>query len=211
MQLSVARFNTQLNEMGQAMTWARASFCPCRNVLSGSPRPGCPVCTRGVIWAPARPARAGLSGMKVQRAWASFGAYEAGDVVVSVGSDTPLYAAGENDRIVMMDSTEAYDVVLVHDGRDRLPYALLQVDRVFWLTPDGSAIIEGGKPGQGERGLLVWPAGQLEPPAGTQYTIQGRRRPEMFMFSEMAQDRAHFGGLKLPRRLVLRKFDLFIR
>ena len=198
--------------MGQDMSWSRASFCPCRDPNSGGARAGCPVCrSRGVIWDAAVPCRAGLSGMKVQKEWERFGQYEAGDVVVSVGSDMPMYAAGENDRIVFTQSSESFDVVLSHDGTDKLPYRIITCDLCFWLAPDRTTLVHGGIPLQDATGLLTWPAGQGEPPAGVQYTLRGRRRPEYFLFKELAQDRSHFGGLALPRRCALRKFDLFGR
>lgn len=212
MHLSVARFNSQLADMGQNMTWARASFCPCRDENSGAAVAGCPVCrSRGTLWSPPVAARAGLSGMKVQREWERFGQYESGDVVVSVGSNTPLYAAGENDRIVFVQSSESFDVVLKRGAADKLPYTVITLDRCFWLSTDRQTIVEGGLPVQSADGLLTWPDGQLAPPTRTQYTLRGRKAPEYFLFKELAMDRSHFGGLALPRRLALRKFDLFGR
>lgn len=173
--------------------------------------------------------------MKVQREWANFGQWESGDVVVSVGSDTPLYAAGEMDRIVFTQSSESFDYIQSRGAATEwallapapatvsaadLPvsfnaprqataaFPVVAFDRCFWLTDAGDAIIEGGLPVQGTDGTLSWPNGGA-PPLGRQYTLRGRKRPEYFIFKDFALDRAHFGGLALPRRLALRKWSLF--
>ncbi len=201
--------------MGQSMTWAQAAFCPCRSVDTGSARAGCPICgSRGVLWAAPVPSVAGLSGMKAQRQWERFGEFEGGDVVISVGSNTPLYAAGENDRIVFLQSSEAFDLVLDAAGTDKLQFTVIACDRCFWLTPNNGqpvAVVEGTPPVQDATGVLTWPGGIGQPPAGVQYSVRGRKLPEYFLFKDFMQDRSHFSGLALPRRCVLRKFDLFGR
>ncbi len=213
MTLSVARFNRQLQRIGQDMDWRRAAMCPCRDPESGAARKGCPVCrSAGVIWSPAVGSRAGVSGMKVQREWASFGEFASGDVVVSVGSDTPLYACGENDRVIFTDSSAPFDLVLTQgDGQERVRQPVVAFDRCFWLSDDNQSIVPGDLPMQGADGFLSWAAGAAAPPPERQYTVTGRARPEYFMFKDLGQDRAHYGGLALPRKLVLRKFDLFGR
>ena len=119
--LSVARFNAQLARQGQQLAWSKAAVCPCRDAASGSPKPGCPVCrAKGYLWAAAVPSHAGVAGMKVQREWERMGEYEGGDVVVSIPSDTPMYAAGERDRVVFVQSSESFDVAHVRDRAHRL-------------------------------------------------------------------------------------------
>lgn len=212
MTLSVARFNLQLHRMGQDMLWARAYRCPCLDPDSGAARAGCPVCAaRGVLWGPGVGSRAGLAGMKAQRAWASYGESVSGDVVVSVPSDTPLYAAGENDRILFTDSSRSFDIVLTRgDVGERIQQPVIAFDRCFWLTNDGASIVEGSLPVRAPDGTVSFP-GTPAPALGQQYTVSGRCTPEYFLFKDMALDRAHYGGLALPRRLVLRLMDLFIR
>lgn len=211
--LSVARFNRQLRRQGQDVTWARAALCPCRDPDTGGARPGCPVCHgKAVIWSAPVPSHTGVSGQKVQREWVAFGQYESGDVVVSIPSDTPFYAAGESDRVVFVQSSEPFDVVHTRGAStERFLWTAVRFDRCFWLRPDGGGVIEGGAPVQAADRSVSWPAGRLAPPLGTQYTLTGRKRPEYFMFKELMQDRAHYGGLALPRRCVLRKWDLFGR
>lgn len=212
MQLSPARFNGLLRNLGQQVAWQRASLCPCHDEYSGSARAGCPACNgRGSLWAAPVAAWAGMTGMRQAREWAAFGQWESGDVVLSVPSDSPLYAAGEYDRVVMVNSSEPFSLARTRDGSDKLAFAVVQVDRVFWLNPGDSAIVEGGIPTVAADGTLTWadPAGAPDP--GVQYSITGRRRPEYFVFKDLPQDRAHHSGAALPRRMVLRRFDLFGR
>lgn len=49
------------------------------------------------------------------------------------------------------------------------------------------------------------------PPDATQFSVTGRRRPEYFVLQDFPQDRSHFHGITLPRRIVTRLLDLFAR
>lgn len=174
--------------------------------------------------------------MSVQREWAAYGQFESGDVVVSVGSDQPLYAAAEMDRVLFTQSSESFDYVQCRGGprefylmapstilpppgmpvstQAKAPvsasFPIISFDRCFWLNAAKDTVIEGGLPVQAADGTLSWPAGG-EPPDGVAYTLQGRRVPEYFVFGPFPRDRAHFGGQALPRRVTLRKWDLFGR
>lgn len=196
--------------------------------MSGSPSPTCKVCrVRGYFWEAGVPSRAGLAGMNVQREWAAFAQWESGDVVVSVGSDQPLYAAGEMDRIVFTQSSESFDyvqwrgeptefrllapspVLATPDATAPKPdFTIITFDRCFWVNDAKDTVIEGGLPVQAADGTLSWPDGG-EPPEGVAYTLRGRKLPEYFVFGAFPRDRAHFGGQALPRRITLRKWDLF--
>lgn len=158
-------------------------------------------------------------------------------MVLSIPSDSPLYDAGANDRILMTDSTEPFDTVLTHTGNEILPGRIVSVDRVFWLIGQGQSVIEGTIPRQAPDGALIWRgngsgsaciateagipivsdhqgaliAEGLPFTVGTQYTIAGRRNPEFYVFQDLPQDRAHFHGARLPRRVAVRRFDLFGR
>ena len=213
MPMSVGRFNAQLRRQGQDMGWAKAARCPCRDIDSGAARRGCPIChSIGVFWSAPVASHAGLAGMKVQREWQSFGEYQSGDVVVSVPSDTPLYACGENDRVTFSQSSRSFDVVLTRgDPGEIIRSRVIAFDRCFRLTPDGRAISECDLPLQNADGTVAFAAGVVQPDVGQQYTVMGRCRPEYFLFKDLAQDRAHYGGLALPRKLALRLFDLFAR
>lgn len=213
MPMSVGRFNAQLRRQGQDMGWAKASKCPCLDADSGAARRGCPVCRGlGVFWSAPVASHAGLSGMKVQREWQSFGEYQSGDVVVSVPSNTPLYTCGENDRVTFTQSSRSFDIVLTRgDVGEIIRSRVLAFDRCFRLLPDGSATVECALPIQAADGTIAFADGAVQPDPGQQYTVMGRCVPEYFLFKDLAQDRAHYGGLPLPRKLALRLFDLFGR
>ena len=207
MRLSPGKFNAFLNKMGQSVSWRKAYDCPCADANSGAARYGCPQCGQtGIIWNPGVIAKAALAGQKVQRAWATFGLWEQGDVVLSIPSDSALYDMGEFDRVEFSDSSVPFSIKLTRGADDVMRFTVASVDRVFWLDANDQ-IVEGGIPVVAADGTLTWTAG--EPPAGTQYSITGRKRPEYFCWGEFPQDRAHHGGAALPRRVVLRSFELF--
>ena len=257
---SVAAMNAQLKSMGQAVQWRAASVCPCRDIVNGdaSADPTCPVCQgRGTFWGNPVAAWTGIAGQRVVREWAKFGMWESGDEVLSIPSDSPLYAIGENDRVLMVDSSEPFSTVLEHTGAETLPFTVVSIETVYWLDPVTRALVSGPIPTVNADGTLTFPIGAAPPvitgtsiaaetsahappmlgtddgwrgyPDGLpyqgaaplpvqaekgrsyvgQYTVTGRKRPEYFCFKELPQDRAHFMGATLPRRVSLRKFDLF--
>lgn len=207
MQLDPDAFNSFLNGIGQSMSWRRAFACPCLNPHSGSPNPVCPSCKgKGRTWAVAVTGMSGIAGMKVQREWAQYGLWESGDVVLTIPSDSPLYAMGPFDRVVFTDASEPFSISMTRGDNDVLRFPVVAIDRVFWLNGSG-AIVEGGIPTVSTAGVLAWATG--EPAAGTQYSITGRQRPEYFMFQEMPSDRAFHSGAALPRRVALRKYDVY--
>lgn len=210
MHLDPTAFNLHLNHMGQLFSWKAAFVCPCTMEHSGAADTNCPQCLgKGRIWTNAVEGKSGISGQKVQRGWAEFGTYETGDVVLSIPSDSPLYDMGEYDRVTMLQSTEPFSVSMKRGlTDDRLWFTIQSVQRVFWLDAN-KQIVEGGLPVV-VNGQLTWPDGG-EPPAFQQYSMTGRKMVEYFCFRDYPQDRAHHGGLDLPRRVVLRKFDLFDR
>lgn len=206
MELNPDSFNAHLTHMGQTVRWRRANACPCVNPKSGAASPTCPVCRgKGQFWDGPVPGVVGFSGQKVQMTWAQFGRYEAGDVVLSIPSDSPVYAIGRFDRVTMAQGSSPYSVVVMPG--EALKFPVLSVDRAFSLVAGVPTDVPRPQvdPATGE---LVWPAG---PPAGAQLSISGRRAPEYFCFGDYPQDRAFHHGAALPRRVVLRKFDLFGR
>ena len=209
MQLSPDRFNRFLNKMGQGVEWRRAIDCPCRNPHSGGANPSCPVCRgTGQSWDEPLSGTVALTGQQIQRQWANFGLWEKGDVVVSLPGDSLLYAMGEFDRVRFMDSSEPFSRVLVR-GRETLHMiAVVSLDRAVALN--GGTLVELPVPVLDEHGLPDWPDFD-GPPPGVTYTLAGRAYPEYFCYGDFPQDRAHHHGEPLPRKVVLRKFDLFGR
>lgn len=237
MKLSPADFNAHLRHMGQNVQWRRAYACPCRDPYSGAAQPGCPQCAgKGKLWDAPQAGLVGLTGMQRQRQWAQMGLYEAGDVVVSLPSDSPIYAMGETDRVRFTDSSQAFSLTLTR-GRDDAawPWPIVQLNRLFFLNED-QQIVES-----------VWPVPPPDPPNpdppdppdpplpeppfltrwptpadllanaapvpafGQTYSITGRHYPEYFVWGDLVQTRHHHQGFDLPRHVVLRRFDLFGR
>jgi hypothetical protein len=210
MDLAPDIFNDSIEQAGQRMWWRQAYLCPCRNPDSGAASPTCPVCRKkGVFWGKPGEVTAAVAGQRVQRAWAQMGMYETGDVVLSVPGDSPLYNAHESDRVLLTDSTEPFQSVLTRTTtQESLGFGVESIDRVFWL--DANKSIVEGQPEIDSDGNVTWP-NEPAPAAGVQYSLSGRKRPEYFIFGDIPGDRAHFGGLRLPRKMALRRFDLFAK
>ena len=149
-----------------------------------------------------------MANSKVQRQWAEFGQWENGDIVVTIPENTPMYDMRQFDRVLMLNNTDGFSLALTRGQNDYLHVPVDAVERVFWLDAEG-AIVEGGIPTVGDDGALVWASG--EPPAGTQYSISGTRYAEFFCYGDYPSDRNMHRGMRLPRRVVLRRFDLFGR
>ena len=208
MQLSPSDFNSFLFDIGQSILWRKAFSCPCINLHSGAAKPGCPLCLgKGRSWGDPVEGYAGMSGQSVQRTWAQFGVAELGDVVLTLPSDTPAYDAGQFDRFTLADSSEPFSSNITHGSADSLRFTPSAIDRVFWIVDN--VAVEGAAPDVDENGVMTWTSG--EPPTGAVYSITGRVRPEYFIFSAFPSDRSHQHGSRLPRKVVLRKFDLYGR
>jgi hypothetical protein len=153
---------------------------------------------------------AGVSGQKARMQYAQLGLWQAGDVVVSIPSDSAMYGIGQWDRVVFLNAELPFSLKLMRSAPDEilLYTAVAAIDRVFWLNPLSTAIVEGGIPTVGADGSLTWPTGQQAPPANQQYTITGSRQAEYWVPFDMAQNRNESGGIPLPRRILLRVFDL---
>lgn len=211
MQLNPSAFNAHLASIGQQVTWRQSHNCPCINLNSGAAKPGCPVCGgRGRFWDAAKNGVIGIANQGTQKRWAQMGRYEAGDAVVAVPSDSPVYDAGQFDRIAMLNSTDRFSLSLVRGAQDERLFVQVQsVDRVFWLTNGGLPLVDGGIPAVAANGVLTWASGA--PPAGVTYTIEGSKFSEYFVFDSMPSDRNEHSGAALPRKIVLRNFDLYGR
>ncbi len=207
MKLSPAAFNRHLTHMGQDVQWRRSFACPCTNPHSGAAKPGCPVCGgKGRAWDAAVNCIAAVCSQKAQLEWAKFGQYESGDTVLSLPSDSAIYEMSQFDRVVLLNSTDRFSMTLVRGSNDKLRFAVQSISRVFWLDVN-NLIVDGGLPTVGTGGALVWASGA--PLAGTTYTIEGQRMPEYFCWGQFPADRGMHQGALLPRKAILRLFDLF--
>jgi len=207
MELDPDSFNAHLDHMGQTVKWRRAHACPCVSPKSGAANPACPTCRgKGYFWDAPVAGVVGFSGQKVQMAWAQYGRWQSGDIVLSIPSDSPVYAVGMFDRVTMAQGSTPFTAVVMPG--ETLKFPVLSIARAFVL--EGGAPKDVPLPGVDGNGELVWPPG-VKPHDGAQLSLSGRRSPEYFCFGEYPQDRAFHHGAALPRRVVLRKFDLFGR
>lgn len=209
MNLSPRKFNGLLSRLGQSFGWRKGYACPCVDPYSKAANMSCPQCTGlGRIWLQAVEGSAGIVGRDQMRNFADMGRWDEGDIMLSIPSNSPLYALGEFDRVVSLNRSEPFSINLTRGSGDVMRQPVLEVERVFWLDPH-LAIVEGGIPKVSDDGVMTWEAG--EPPEGVTYSITGRRRQEFFVYRDMPADRPLHHGAKLPRRVVLKRFDLYGR
>jgi hypothetical protein len=212
MRLNPKAFDAWLGgNIGQSFLWRKAYRCPCVNLNSGAATPGCPQCGgKSWLWtATATPGSAGMSGQQIQMRWAQMGLWEDGDAVVTIHESSPLYEMGQFDRVTMLNSTDYFSLPLVHGGsEEKLFEPIEKITRVFWLDVNKN-IVEGGIPMVNSDGTLTWSSGA--PPSGTTYSITGTRYSQYFCWGRYPSDRNEHFGARLPKRVVLRRFDLFGR
>jgi len=208
MQLDPNAFNGFLNHIGQSFAWSKSFICPCVTPATNAPAMNCPHCAgKGFLWTAAVTGVAGVPSQKVQREFAKLGQWEGGDMMLTIGSDSPLYGMGERDRVTQLNGDDPFSINLRRGFNDKLPWRLKSIDRVFWIL-DG-VLVEGGIPTQQTDNTLVFTTGA--PPNGVAYSVTGKKYSEFFVFQAFPGDRGHHFGAKLPTKVQLRKFDLFGR
>lgn len=211
MQLNPGAFNALLNDMGEWFQWRQSFACPCLNPNSGAPAAGCPHCAgRGRLWNAPQRARAGVASSDTQQEWARLGQWVSGDLVLSIPEDSPLWDVTQFDRVTAESSTDDFSLAMVRGAvKERIHGQIQTITRVFWFDDLGD-IVEGGIPEIAQNGTLTWPNGG-EPPAGTTYSLSGVKFGDYYCFGPLSGDRNKHGGLRLPKRMVMRKFDLLGR
>lgn len=210
--LSPVAFNRHIRHMGQMVSWRRSYQCPCINEFSGAAEASCPLCNgKGYQWsATAVPGVVGVTSQVNKKQWAQFGNWEDGDMLLTVGSDSPVYDISRFDRLLLLNSTDRFSRVLVRgDDVEKINVPVVSIDRVFWLNQAKNAVIEGDVPTVADDGSIVW--GSNSPDPGTQYSITGTCYTEYYVYDMMPSDRNEHSGLLLPRKCQLKNFDLFGR
>lgn len=233
MRLSPDAFNTFLAGIGQQYSWRKSFACPCTNPNSGASRPDCPNCHgKGRFWAAGQPGVTGVASAKVQKNWAQSGRYETGDSVLVVPSDTPLYHAGQFDRVLLLNASDEFSITMVRGDNDVFPFPIASIKRVFWLDAE-SQIVDGVIPTVDADGTMSWltninrafagldgsllfstsplPGEPIDPPEGVQYSVTGVKLLEYFIFDTMPSNRGEHSGAALPKNIVARRFDTFGR
>ena len=208
MKLQSASFNRLLGQMGQRFAWRKSYACPCSSRTSGQADAKCPHCSgKGRLWGDAVIGHAGIVSREKLRLFESMGIIDRDDIMLSIPSDSPIYAAGQYDRLTALNRSEPFSVSLVAGLNDVLRCSVLCVDRAFHLH--NASIVDLDVPVVKSDGTLDWNG--HPPPAGVTFSLTGRRAPEFFCYADLPVDRPMHYGERLPRRVTLRKFDLFGR
>jgi hypothetical protein len=214
MLLDPGAFNAFLGMGGavtQQMAWRRAYACPCFNPASGAAVPSCQVCGgKGHTWDDEVIGNTGLTNQSPAKMMAQFGVWEPGDAILSIPSNSPLYAAGWYDRFRALGATNPFSRNLTHGTEDVVYGTLVEIDRVFWIDTDGITLIDGDIPDFDDIGNLTWEAGEIAPAVGQQYSVTGTKFMEYYAYRQLPANR-NVGIAGLPLKLPVRSFDLFSR
>jgi hypothetical protein len=208
------QFLGQYGQIGQKYAWYQSSACPCADPNSGQADPACPLCLgKGKIY-PATPVQgvAALAGQNSQKAWATFGQYEMGDLVLTIPQAATIYGMGQWDRVTALNTQQVFSQVLTAGSPlEKLWTSVLSLTQVFWRTPDGTGIIYGDLPALNPDGSINWGVSGAAPTEGTQYTITGIKMLDYYCWGMYPTNRNFQQGLQLPRKVILRDWDLFSR
>lgn len=213
MRFNAQRFNRFIANVGQEVRWRRSFACPCANPISGAPDPKHGLCSgKGILWAEPVDTVCGVTSQEITPELVAAGLFDSGDMTMTVPADSPMWQdAGRFDRVVLLNSTDVFTKNLQRGAPgEQLLYTVSRLSRCFWLHPQTKAVVEGKLPVVSADGRLSWPDGG-EPPPGFVYSLTGERFDEYFVFDKMPSDRNEHRGMPLPKRLQLRKWDLFGR
>lgn len=212
MKFNAGAFDRFLGNIGQRVSWRRSYACACVNPMTGQPDPKHALCQgKGRLWDAPVETVTGIASQKVQAEWQDSGRYEDGDMVLSVPQNSPLWDAGQFDRLLLLNSTDVFSQSMVRGApTERLLFKPERINRCFWLHPqDRNQIVEGGIPEIDADGRPSWATGA--PPPGVTYSLTGVKFDEYFIFAQLPSDRNQHQGMRLPRRMTARRWDLFGR
>src|SRR5574344_1187428 len=100
MRFNPAAFDRHLNNIGQKVQWRRSYACACVNPASGAPDPKHALCAgKGRIWDKPVDTVAGIARQETLAEWMKAGLWESGDMVLSIPQASPLWDAGQFDRV----------------------------------------------------------------------------------------------------------------
>lgn len=215
MRLNPKAFDSFLaGNIGQDLLWRRRWGCACVNPTSGAPDPKHQLCGgKGHIWDDPVATKAGVAHQETQAELQAAGLWEAGDMVLSIpqASGAMYDNCSRFDRVTMLNSDDIFSQPLTRGApTERLIFAVHSIERCFWLHSTTRQIVEGGVPVVDANGGLSWPNGG-EPPPGTAYSLTGKKYSEYFVFQGWPSDRGEHFGRRLPKKVILRKFDLLNR
>lgn len=213
MQFNAGAFDSFLAGIGQRVTWRRSYSCACTSPTSGAADPKHALCSgKGRLWEAPIETVTGVAKQDTVAEWMQSGLYENGDMVLSIPQASPLYDAGQFDRVMMLNSTDVFSQPMTRGAvNERMLFVPASITRCFWLNPaDKNQIVEGGIPVVSDTGHLSWPNGG-EPPPAMVYSLTGTKYDEYFVFAQLPSDRNQHSGMRLPKRVIARRWDLFGR
>lgn len=159
-----------------------------------------------MYWESSVEAKAGVVSRGQLKKFGEMSEWDSGDLLLVIQSDSKMYKIGQFDRVDTANRTEPFSVNIVNNFAQTVRFRIHSVDKVTWF--DSDTLIVGAKPSVNRDGALSW---VTPPPAGVTYSISGRRYPAYYCYMDLPLDRPYHFGADLPRRVVLRRFDLFGR
>ena len=214
MRLNPAAFNSWIANIGQRLLWRRSYACACVNPASGAPDPKHALCAgKGRLWNDPLETVCGVAKQDVTPEMIAAGLFDSGDLQLTIPSSSPMWAgSGRFDRVVLLNSTDVFSQPFTHGApTEKIIFPVALLERCFWLAPVTRVVVEGSVPVVAANGTLSWPGGVGEPPPATTYSLTGIKYDEYYVLDQMPSDRNEHSGAKLPKRVVMRKYDLFGR
>lgn len=214
MRFNTNSFNKFIGSIGQRVAWRRAYACPCVNPTSGAPDSKHALCSgKGRLWRAPVESVCGISSQKIKPELIAAGHFDKGDVLMTVPADSPMWGMmARFDRVQLLNATEVFSQPFTRGApSERIIFPVESLDRCFWLHPTTREEVEGVVPALDEDGRPTWPGGVGEPPPATTYSLSGRKFTEYYILDEMPSNRNEHSGMPLPKKVTLRRFDLFGR
>lgn len=146
--------------------------------------------------------------MNARNAISPLGHYAEGDLLLTIPSNSFLYEMGQFDLVLLLDSTQPFSMLLTSGVSDAITFPPTSIERVFWRV-NGVDVDSAARAVTADN-KINWET-NAAPPAGVQYSVTGRWMPDYFVYQDIPIERAHHFGERLPRKVVVRRFDLYGR
>lgn len=213
MRLRPSHFDRHLKNIGQDVLWHRSYACACVSAETGSPDPKHALCRgKGRLWDAPLKTIVGVPSQSTSAKMIAAGLWEQGDMMVTIPQFSPMWeSAGRYDRVTALNSTDVFSLPLKRGAAaEKFLFKPVTITRVFWLDTTTRTAIDGDFPTISDDGTVTWPSGTV-PPVGTTYSITGTKYSEYYLFDQFPSDRNEHQGVRLPKKVQLRKWDLFGR
>lgn len=212
MRFNPGAFDAFLANIGQRVAWRRAYSCACVNPDSGAPDPKHLLCHgKGRLWVAPVETVVGVTRQNVTAEMVASGMYESGDMTVTIPQNSAMWDAGQFDRILLLNSTDVFSKPMKRGApNERLLFTVESIMRAFVLDPNTRVDVDIPLPVVDANGNISWPNGD-GPAPGAQYSLTGIKYDEYYVWQNYPSDRNEHSGMRLPKRLQARKWDLFGR